>query len=303
MSLADAHCHFFSRQFFETLGRQRGDANPDAAAVAASAGVEAPDTTADLADRWVAELDANGVARAALIASVPNDEASVADAVNRHPTRFVGFFLVDPTRADALSRVDAGLDAGLRTVCLFPAMHRFTLYDERVVAIADRLAARGGALFTHCGVFSLGIRKKLGLPSPFESRFGNPLDLQLVAMRHPTVPVIVPHFGAGMFREALMVGDLCPNVFLDTSSSNAWIKYCPPLHLHDVFERALAVVGPERLLFGTDSSFYPRGWQRALHEQQRGIVRDLGLTEAQSEAIFGGNFDRLFPVHGRPARG
>ena len=39
------------------------------------------------------------------------------------------------------------------------------------------------------------------------------------------MPIIIPHFGAGLFREALMVADLCPNVLLDTSSSNGWIKY------------------------------------------------------------------------------
>ena len=46
-------------------------------------------------------MDANGVDRAALIASVPGDEASVAAAVARHPGRIVGFFMVDPARADA----------------------------------------------------------------------------------------------------------------------------------------------------------------------------------------------------------
>ena len=57
-----------------------------------------------------------------------------------------------------------------------------------------------------------------------------------------------------------MVADLCPNVLLDTSSSNGWIKYQPGLTLADVFRQALAVVGPDRLLFGSDSSFFPRGW-------------------------------------------
>src|SRR5262245_11707669 len=195
--IADAHCHFFSSRFFEALGRQRGDGSPDAAAIAAAAGVDGPGTTQELADRWAGELDRHEVARAALIASVPDDEESVALAVARHPARFVGFFMLDPTKADAPARVDAALDRGLRVACLFPAMHRLSLYDERVLAVAARLAARRGtALFAHCGVFSVGIRKKLGLPSPFESRFGNPLDLQLVAQKHPDLPLVVPHFGA-----------------------------------------------------------------------------------------------------------
>ena len=53
-----------------------------------------------------------------------------------------------------------------------------------------------------------------------------------------------------------MLADLCPNVYLDTSSTNSWMRY-EALDLKTVFRRALAVAGPERLLFGTDSSFFP----------------------------------------------
>ena len=49
---------------------------------------------------------------------------------------------------------------------------------------------------------------------------------------------MVPHFGAGYFREALMLADLCPNVYLDTSSSNSWVRY-EGLDLKTVFQRAL----------------------------------------------------------------
>ena len=117
-------------------------------------------------------------------------------------------------------------------------------------------------LFVHCGVLTVGIRRKLGLPSRFDMRFSNPLDLHAIALAHPRLPIVVPHFGAGMFREALMLADLCPNVVLDTSSSNHWIDYHPGLTLVDVFRQALLVAGPSRLLFGTDSSFFPRGWNR-----------------------------------------
>ena len=68
----------------------------------------------------------------------------------------------------------------------------------------------------------------------------------------------------------------------------------PDLTLEKVFESALAVVGPERILFGTDSSFFPRGWHRAIYNQQRAALIDLGVSDAQQAAIFGGNFERLF---------
>lgn len=299
--LNDAHCHFFSHRFFDTLAQQKGlpaDHADRAGAITRQLGWDAPGTPEALADRWVAELDRHQVGRAALMASVPRDEESVAIAVARHPGRFVGYFMVDPTAEGAIVRVTETLARpGMRCVCLFPAMHRYPLYDDRVLRIAELLAKRPGtALFAHCGVLSVGVRKTLGLPNKFEMRFGNPLDLHLVATSQPTLPIIVPHFGAGLLREALMLADVCPNVHLDTSSSNGWIKYHPGLDLLQVFQQALAVAGPDRLLFGTDSSFFPRGWQRPVYELQQAVVRGLGLEPRVVDGIFGGNFQRVFPV-------
>ena len=101
--------------------------------------------------------------------------------------------------------------------------------------------------------------------------------------------------GAGFFREALMAADQASNIVFDTSSSNSWIKFHPGLTLRDVFARAIDGLGPERVLFGTDSSFFPRGGHAAIHDSQRAMATDLGLGDAVQAAIFGGNFQRLFP--------
>jgi predicted TIM-barrel fold metal-dependent hydrolase len=285
----DAHCHFFSTPFFASLG---GDA------ALATLGWDPPGTAEALADRWVADLDRSRVSRAALIASLPGDAGSVGTAVRRHPDRFVGFFMVDPTRPDAAAGAAQAIDRdGLRAICLFPAMHRFSAQDDRATKMFEIAAERPGTgVFVHCGVLSVGVRKKLGLPSPFDMHFSNPLDLHAVALAYPSVPIIVPHFGAGLFREALMLADLCPNVRLDTSSSNGWIKYEAGLTLSVVFRQALAVAGPDRLLFGSDSSFFPRGWVMSVYQQQSAALDEIGASPDVRQKIFGGNFDRLFPL-------
>ena len=297
--ICDAHVHFLSPGFFDALGAQKGlplDGRIDA--VTGAIGWDSPISVAALAGRWDDELRTQEVARAALIASAPADEASVAGAVAAHPTRFVGFYMLDPTRDDALDRVAWSAAHGLRGICLFPAMHRYALHGPEVARIFDVAAVSPGtAVFVHCGVLTVGARAKLGLPSRFDMRFGNPLHLQGPALTHPQVPVIVPHFGAGLFREALMLGDMCPNVYLDTSSSNRWIKYTPGLTLVDVFRTALDVMGAERLLFGTDSSFFPRGWVRRVLDDQRAALTSAGATPDQIALVTGGNFARLFPVN------
>ena len=299
MQVSDVHCHFFSSRFLEILAKDRRDIPPGdhAAVVSTLLGWEPPGPPDALADRWVAELDKHHVARAALIASIPGDEESVAAAIARHPSRLVGFFMLNPSTDDAAERLARALDDWhLRAVCLFPAMHHYPITDERVSATFEAAATRGAAVFVHCGVLTVGVRKRLGLGSPFNLRLGDPLALANVAARFPKVPVIIPHFGAGFLREALMAADQCPNIHLDTSSTNSWVKYYPGLTLEDVFRQALAIVGPDRLIFGSDSSFFPRGWQRQIFELQKQTLDRLGVPEDAQERIFSGNFERLFPA-------
>ena len=266
------------------------------ATVAANLGWDAPGTAETLAERWVTEMARHGVSRCALIASIPGDEQSVATAVARYPAEFVGFFMFNPLAADAPIRLATALgEQKLRAVALFPAMHRYRLDDDAVTRVFEAAAAHGAAVFVHCGVLSVGVRKKLGLPSPFDLRLGDPLAVAAVALRFPSVPVIIPHFGAGLLREALMAADQCPNIYLDTSSSNGWVKYHPGLTLEAVFRQALAVVGPGRLLFGTDSSFFPRGWQKPIYDAQLGVLDTIGVSADDRAKILGSNFGRLFP--------
>jgi uncharacterized protein len=291
----DAHCHFLSSRFFEVLGAEKYGAPVPATSVAEELGWEAPGEPERLAQRWATELENNGVARAALIASVHGDEASVAVAVQRFPERFVGFFVLNPTAPGALERAQSAFqDLAMRCVCLFPALHQYRLDDERASEVFKLAAMHNAAVFAHCGYLSIEARVRLGLPGVLDLRCGDPLALARTAGRYRGVPVIIPHFGAGFFREALMAAEAAPNIYLDTSSSNGWIKYFPGLTLTDVFRQALAVVGPERLLFGSDSSFFPRGWRGAILDAQRAALDALGVDADSQAQIFGRNFERVF---------
>jgi predicted TIM-barrel fold metal-dependent hydrolase len=292
LAIADAHAHFFSHNFFRTL----------------AAGLKSPDVLKErlpfefppenpeaLAARWAEELDRNGIARSVLIASVPGDEESVAAAARAYPDRFIPYFMLNPRAPDALERTKRAFsELGLRGVCLFPAMHHFHVWEKELRPILEVVAERRGIAFVHCGILKVGIRDKLGLPSPFDMRFANPVDVAGVARSFETISFVLPHFGCGFFRELLLVGSECGNVFTDTSSSNSWIERLPePMSLERVFERALSVLGPERILYGSDSSFFPRGFLKAHLEGQLALLSRLGVGQAQAQAIFGGNLVRL----------
>ena len=290
--LNDAHCHFFSSRFLELLAPDASGADE----IARRLQWDPPGTATELGDRWIAELNRQDVQRAALIASVPGDAVSVAEAVAHHPDRFVGLFMHNPLGPGSQAILERALrELNMRAVCLFPAMHGYRPDDECAAEVFKAAAQHGAAVFVHCGVLTVGIRRKLGLPSRFDLRLGDPLAVSRVALDFPQVPVIIPHFGAGYFREALMAVDQCPTIHLDTSSSNGWTRFHDGLTLDRVFRAALAVAGPSRLLFGTDSSFFPRGWQKPIYDEQQRILVSLGLSDDDRTAILGGNFDRLFP--------
>ena len=295
LPVADAHVHFFSHRFFVALADQK-KASLDS--IRTTLGFELPDENPEqLASAWIAELDRHGVEKAALIASVPGDHSSVMAAVQQFPNRFFGYAMVNPASPEVVGETASALDTGsLRGLCFFPAMHRYSIQDDRVTSLLDLVAAHPGTIaFVHCGVLSVGIRKKLGLPSLFDMRFSNPIDLHAVALRYPKVRFVVPHFGAGYLREALMLCDLCPNIYLDTSSSNSWMRYEEShLDLRAVYRRALDVAGPRRLLFGTDSSFFPRGWNAQIFETQTKALYEIGVTSDTARLIFHDNLVDLF---------
>jgi predicted TIM-barrel fold metal-dependent hydrolase len=290
--VSDAHVHFFSRRFFETLGAQAGRT---AGQVASATGWDLPpEDPAELGQVWAAALEAHGITRASLISSVPGDEASVAAAVAARPDRFFGYFMLNPMDEGALDRAQVAFRCGLHAVSLFPAMHRYSVHDAKVLVVLDEAVRHPGrAVFVHCGVLTVGVRKKLSLPSPFDMRCSNPIDLHAIALRYPGLNFVIPHFGAGYLREALMLADLCPNVCLDTSSSNSWMRY-EGLDLKTVYRRAMDVAGPRRLLFGTDSSFFPRGWNYEIFEAQARALLDMGISGSDARLILGENLQRLF---------
>ena len=297
--LIDAHTHFFSHQFFQTfarLARQNLLTEAPLTAVAQRLGVEIPPEDAThLGQRWVGEMDKYGIERLVMFTSVPGDHDAVAAAAHAFPERITGYIMLDPTQPNAVDLLRQGVQRqGLKGVTLFPAMHNFYAYDERLYPLYQAAAELGIPVFMHFGVLKVSIRDKLGLPNVFDLRYADPIDLHQAAIDFPSVNFIIPHFGCGYFREVLMLGAQAPNVYVDTSSSNTWLTYMPShLDLKTVFDKTLQVFGPHRILFGTDSNVFPRGWRQDIFQQQVEILRELNTTRESVELILGGNIVRL----------
>lgn len=111
-----------------------------------------------------------------------------------------------------------------------------------------------------------------------------------IVKNFPRLKVQIAHMGRDKFGsvpfilQALEAMAPFENVFFDTST----------VRVPEVVTKAVEMIGPERILYGSDFPFFidPTGREDIMEEQIRHILR-AGLTEAQQEMIFSGNFDRL----------
>lgn len=299
MTLCDAHLHFFSYDFFAALARLK-NANDQLenvlADLAARTKIQLPqrDVRAHL-DLWLAELERNEVARAIVFASVPEEVAAVGEALQLARGRLTGFFLMHPLAEHSATRLrQIAAQYDYRGVMLFPALHHYHVNDAALLPFFEAAAASSLHVFVHFGILQVKLRDALGLPRLYNSAFANPLDLQAVANRFPQLRFIIPHFGCGFWRETLMLGMQCENVFVDTSSSNNWMAAQEmPLTLAEVFHRTKAVFGAERMLFGTDSGVFPRGWRKDIFEAQLAAMRAAEFSEREIALVLGENTERL----------
>ncbi len=222
----------------------------------------------------------------------------MCEAAARSKGRLSAFALIDPRTPGASEKVRGMLEAKkIRGVLVFPAMHHFWIGGAEARPLLEALSEHGAVLFVHCGLLVVKLRDLLDLPRPQDLAFANPLSVIPAANAFPRVRFVIPHFGAGFFRETLMAGGQCSNVFVDTSSSNSWIAtQSPTPTLAEVFERALEVFGPERVLFGTDSNTFPSGWRADRWREQQDALAAAHASGSDREKVFGGNARRLLAL-------
>jgi predicted TIM-barrel fold metal-dependent hydrolase len=297
VNVFDAHTHFFGREFFDFQTTLVSGVDAAAALDRIRAGgIDVPERDAAAhAARWTEELDRHSIKRASLFASVPQEMVTVGEIAAASHGRFVPFAMVNPQASATIERLYA-LQPRLRFrgMLLFPAMHDYSIQSPDVTATLEVARAHDMIVFVHCGRLRVGVRKLIGLDPDFPAERSRPRELAAVARAHRDVAFIVPHFGAGYFDEALDLAAACHNVYLDTAGSNGWADDAsPPLTLPDVFRHAKDAVGTERILYGSDSGIFPRGYRADVLRAQMDAMTAAGYTNAEREAVLGGNLSRL----------
>ena len=298
----DAHVHFYSNSYFKLLVRQklrRADISTELKNIAAKGHLEIPgEDPAGLAKRWIELIDKWKIERLVLMASIPGDEDGVVKAVTAYPDRFTGFFTVEPNSNLLMENAEKRLlQDKFRGIVLYPSLYHISVGDEWLHPLFTLAQEARAIVVTQFGKLVIRPREYAGLPTVIDEAFANPIELIPVAKKFPGVRFIIPNFGAGRFEEVLQVGEHCPNVYVDTAGSNAWMSAnSPELTLKDVITRATKAYGPDRILFGSGSGLLPRGYRFDILDNQLKLVQEMRMPITHIKKMFFENLATLLGI-------
>ncbi|MFW9907266.1 MAG: amidohydrolase family protein [Candidatus Thorarchaeota archaeon] len=275
IEVVDAHAHFMTyntvKGILERAGQQSAEdqfkrIQKRVSSLTDMKEFRLPDENWDTGQVWVNELDKYGISAIGMMIGKESwDEFN--ETRRRFPGRFLGYANINPADEDAVDLVRRAGRDGFQGIKLYPTSWEFHANDHCVYPVYEEALKQKLLVIAHFGI-TIGTQANL--------RYGNPLDLQKPASDFPDLNFMIAHFGAGFFREVLMLMYQTENIHMDSSGSNSWMNYLPyDLSITKVFEKALKAGGPSRIVFGTDSSFFPRGYRYNILEEQYNAVRAI----------------------------
>ncbi len=292
IEVIDAHAHFMtagSMKAWSQRGRSMTSFAKRTQTRTDMKSIEFPGDDFDAGQKWADELDKYGISSVGFMIG-PETYDEFKEVRHRFPGYFLGYINVQPSDPDTPNKIRKAAEEGFYGIKLYPSSWRdIHIYDEQLYPIFEEVQRQKMVVFCHFGV-SIGGEADL--------RSGNPIDIQIPARDFVDVNFIIAHFGAGWFREVLLMQYQADNVYMDSSGSNIWMRYLPQdLTIKDVFRHALRAGGPDKILFGTDSTFFPRGFRYNILKEQFNALQSLkknGLIDDEGiQKIFSENQKRL----------
>lgn len=238
-------------------------------------------------------LDDAEVEIAVLLAPFLNDPYRLADRqslraaneylsglVRAHADRLVGFAVVNPLHQEAADDLEEAVaHLGLRGLKLVPS--GWYPYDDCAHLVYARAAQLQIPLLFHSGIFIDGRSGRFCRPAFYEA-----------VREHAGLRVALAHLGWPWCDEANAVGliDLINNVPADDCQFRFDISFGPPpVYRREVLRRALAVLGPGLLQFGSDRFLPCSGAHiRAAIDEVTELLGELGVEQAARARVLGG---------------
>ena len=172
-------------------------------------------------------------------------------------------------------------DLGLKGIKIHPVYQNTDLDDIRFLRIIDRCADEGLIVVTHAG-YDIGFPDVVRCSPDMAAR---------VLRQVPGATVVLAHMGGWREWEEVPEKIGGTSAFVDTSFSagsfcplpdGRWTEEEAKMLDQDEFLAIIRALGPERVLFGTDSPWSSQA-------ETLDYIRSLGLDDVSLEKILGGN--------------
>ena len=275
--IIDFHTHIFSPRIKENRGNYI-DADPCFAGLYS-------DEKARLAtaDELIESMDSEGIDISVILnigwtthelCVETNDY--IMESVSRFPKRLVGFGSIPPRfPGPAIKEMERCVRGGLKGIGeIRPDVQQFNLLDkEAEISFVEFLIEHGLILLTHSS-------EPVGHQYQGKGSV-TPEILYPFITNYPDLKIVCAHWGGGLPFYALMpeVKKAMENVFFDSAAS-------PFLYSPQIYTQVIDLVGPEKILFGTDYPLLKPG--RLLSE-----IDSLGLPDEARRMILADNAKNL----------
>ncbi len=275
--IIDAHAHMMTANMFKGVTGVKPRNVPQKMLESLQHSVE------DNTKTWLEAMDRLDIEKTVFMSTVSlNDE--FASFINSS-SRFVGFARMNPTLPDAVDILKKELKLGMKGVKLYATSGEFNVGAKEAWPFYEYCEKNSIPITIHFGV-TIGPTADLYL--------GNPIHISRVLSEFPDIRFSIAHFGAGFFREALMLKYKRENLYIESSGTNNWLLHQDNfLTLKDVFRKSIDVFGVQHILFGTDTRIFPDGYREHILKQQQDILKELKLNEGEIEDIMYNNANRF----------
>lgn len=193
------------------------------------------------------------------------DNNKVLKAYKRYPERFIPFVFINPTgNPRFVDQFEHYVEEeNFKGVKILPWSHGFDLCGDFLV-VAKRCEQKKIPILIHTG-------------STPET--GN---VELLLKKCPELKIILAHGGVPFFKRNWQLARKYRNLFLDISG--------PFFVSLSVAKKMLKVVGPEKLIFGSDGEPGLRLKEKGHgYEERKKLVESMSISEKEKEMIYRGN--------------
>jgi predicted TIM-barrel fold metal-dependent hydrolase len=202
---------------------------------------------------------------------VPNEE--VMNLARQHSDFMIAFASVDPTRGEeAVREARRLIGLGARGFKLHPPLQQFHANDRSVYPFYEVVAEAKLPVIIHTGHSGIGT----GMPGGggIRLKYGNPMDIDDVAVDFPDMPIILAHPSFPWQDEAISICLHKPQVYIDLSG---W----SPRYFSPILIQYANTLLKNKMLFGSDYPLItPDRWMAEFEKIAiRDEVRPLILKE------------------------